>query len=304
MKHCRLGRLAPILALAGALLCGCGRTYVTGQVTDAAGDPFPGARLVLEDTDSETEPFYRSEALSDAGGLFRLRAASGNGCLTVSATGCATMYRSGPVHKGHNRSWDFTLVKSVTVAGRVLDTKGRPLPDRTLALHPERGRASAPGAPQFTNYNEYSEHATDGEGRFRLDGVPPCRLKIVVCHREGRMLQSPVNGSMLNAADVEGRQAAEIVVHPPEDYAISGRVWDGSGRPISRVWAFVQIPHGNAWSDWTDENGAYCIEGLDGTGLSVFTVGFRSAPGADGRDLFLADVPLHATNADLRLPAP
>jgi hypothetical protein len=62
----------------------------------------------------------------------------------VFADGYAPMHRSHDVFEGVNKGWDFTLPQSARVSGKVLDTKGNPMPHRFLQLASLRDRRPPP----------------------------------------------------------------------------------------------------------------------------------------------------------------
>ncbi len=112
-----------------------GPRLVSGRVTDLSGQPIPHARLVIIDVDREAGA-RPAHARVDAEGRFTLRATRGNNQLRVMAEGYSSMAFVRPAHSLWNRGWDFALPKAVSVSGRVVDTTGRPLPDRLVELVP------------------------------------------------------------------------------------------------------------------------------------------------------------------------
>jgi len=270
--------------------------FVSGRVVDDAGQPVAGARLNLYETQADYPGQRTAEGQTDADGWFRLRTRVGYNRLDVRADGYASMYRGQYAHLGWNRNWDFALVPAMAVSGRVVDTAGRPVPDRIVQLFPRGPRRPAEGDSTFFGGGLPPE-PTDTEGRFSIAGVAPSLLEIQVGSKEGNFYQYPVNRRRLDLASGRAPESLELVVRPADDFAIAGRVTDAAGRPLEHIWVDMYIPSGSHWSDWTDQQGAFRLRGLDGVGTSTFAVGFKASG-----DWVLRDVPLNATNVHLIVP--
>jgi protocatechuate 3,4-dioxygenase beta subunit len=187
------------------------------------------------------------------------------------------------------------------VSGRVLDTKGKPAQGRVLELSVVNdGSPPLPGddyAPTRSIAVAVDEH-----GVFDIPTIVPGRYSVLVYRPspiggDRNMEQIPVRGQLLDVKPGARVEGFEIRVNPPEDYAISGHVRDASGKPVCGL--FVGTwgdPNGRCWWTRTDRQGAYRIDGLDGTGLSSFKISF----GYEG--LAILDVPLNSKTADLIVP--
>lgn len=275
--------------------------FVSGRVVDAAGQPVAGAGLKLYETQADYPGMRTAEGQTDMDGRFRLRTRAGYNRLDVRADGYASMYRGQYARPGRNRNWDFALVPAVAVSGRVVDTAGRPVPDRFVGFSPMRLRSPPDGNSALFGYGLPSE-PTDAEGRFTVAGLAPCMHQITVSPKEGNFQQNPVNRRRLDLASGSPPESIELVVRSADDYAIAGRVVDATGRPLERVWVDSYIPSGPHWSCWTDKQGAYRLRGLDGMGLSTFAVGFQTSRAGRAFDWVIHDVPLNATNMQLTVP--
>ena len=93
------------------------------------------------------------------------------------------------------------------------------------------------------------------------------------------MQQIPVKGRILDIISGESLDA-EIRVNPPEAFVISGRVIDGSGKPMRDIGVDSFIPHGRHWWTQTGDNGEFYLDGLDGIGASLLTLYFNGVSGA------------------------
>lgn len=189
-----------------------------------------------------------------------------------------------------------------SVAGRVLDTEGRPAAGRVLELGSvNRDSPPLPGDGDLPRRWPPSP-TTDENGAFEIPSIVPGRYSIVVYRPspiggDRNMQQIPVQGQLLDVKPGARVEGFEIRVNPPEGYAISGHVRDASGNPVCGLFAGTWgDPHGRCWWTLTDRQGAYRIDGLDGIGLSSFKISF----GYEG--LAILDVPLNSKTADLVVP--
>ncbi len=183
----------------------------------------------------------------------------------------------------------------VHVSGRVVDTKGRPRPGRVLSFTASQ---SGPGV-DYVSSKRTIEADTGENGVFDLPHIDPGQYSVLVNGTPANrwyMYQVPVKGSLLEVKPGETLRDVEIVINPPEDFAISGQVRDAKGNPLNGLYVSTSISTGFAWQAMTDSDGNYWIEGLDGTMLSSFKVSF----GHHG--LAILDVPMNAKNVDLVIP--
>ena len=274
---------------------------VAGRVTNPSGRPVAGARLELTFwSDEESPPRQEIETMSDADGRYRLRTRQGNSYMIVRADGYAAMSFNRKTHLGWNRNWDFELVPSVTLPGRVIDTAGQPVPDRVVALSPMQSRQKS--SSPFAFVGGFSPEPTDNEGRFTITTAAPCLQEISVGHRSSGFWQYPVNQPRIDLSSGHRPDFLEIVIRPARDYRIAGRVLDSAGQAITNVYVATYIPGGQHWFDRTDAQGAFCLQGLDGTRLTNFQVHFTSGFRGQQFDLAIADVPLNTTNLNLVVP--
>ncbi len=273
---------------------------VSGRVTDLAGRPIPGAHLELVELYSESSRRLEAETTSDTDGRFRLRTRHGDNQLSVHVEGYASMYFVRKAHVGWNRRWDFELAPAVTLSGRVIDTAGQPIPDRVVALTPLFSRR--PKSSPATFRWGFSPEPTDRDGRYTITTAAPCLQAIRVKSRDNDFMQYPVNQRRVDLTSGQGPESLKLVLHPADAHQLAGHVRDTAGQPISNVYVDTYIPSGPHWTDRTDDQGAFCIQGLDGVGTSSFKVHFRGRVRGTGFNLTLDDVPMNTTNVNLVVP--
>ena len=192
-----------------------GPRWVSGRVVDLSGQPVPNAWLSIIEVDREAgaRPSY---ARVDAEGRFTLRATRGNNQLTVQAEGYSSMVFVRPANRLWNRGWDFALPQSVSVSGRVVDTAGRPLPDRVVELVPLPPKGFSKFQTRFSEI--WPPPPTDKNGHFRV-AAAPCLNRIVVGTKATGDRQDPVNDRVLDLSSGISPEPLEIVLQPAENGA-------------------------------------------------------------------------------------
>lgn len=132
------------------------------------------------------------------------------------------------------------------------------------------------------------------DGRFDLPNLSPGKYTVqaVVLHPyEGfSMVQTPVQGKVIEVRPGDRIRDFEIRVNPPADHAISGQVHDASGRPMRQL--AVSTLSSQAL---TGDDGAFRLEGLD-------LMGSSSCPLVFGSQVTLSAVPVNSTNVTLVWP--
>lgn len=186
------------------------------------------------------------------------------------------------------------------VSGRVLDTNGDPAAGRTLELGRIRGdEPPLPGEEYLRSWPPSPD--TDENGAFEIPSIVPGTYSVVVYRPspiggDRNMEQVPIEGGRFEVAPGESVENLDMRVHAPGDFTVSGRVRDARGNPVCGLVVGIGIPHGRSWWTRTDDQGAYRLDGLDGIGLSSFTVNFGNGQPS------LRNVPLNAEDADLVMP--
>ena len=292
-------------AATGQTTSGGAATQVAGRVTDLDGKPIAGACLMIRSW--ESGPPYASKSRTGVDGEFTLEAQPGNSRLFVYADGHASMYRTNDVLEGVNRGWDFLLPQSAHVSGRITDTHGNPAAKRTVELWEVRTDCppSPPGTSYFLSGGEGAD-TTGNDGHFDMPNVTPGKHRVIVYRSapsaDRNLQQIPVRGRFLDVEAGERYEHVEIVMNPPEDFALAGQVRDRDGNPVRGIGVDTFIPHGRHWWTNTGNDGAYYLDGLDGMGRSTFRLIFNGVTGADDYRLVIPAAPLNAQHVDLVLP--
>ncbi len=201
------------------------------MIHDPAFAPDPGPPLGR----LRTDPDGRGRLYGIGAGTLRVRA-SAEGLCTVEDSVDLTVGAEMP-------RVDFRLLPARTLEGRVRFASGEPVPGaRVLSGDISEGIVVA---------------ATDGEGRYRLDGLPP-GLRGVSVVLGGRV--SYDSGTL----ELPSVRRFDIVL--PKGCALRFRVLDGEGgRPVEGAWVHAQVS-GEDGASWSAS-----VQGVtDGAGGAAF----------------------------------
>lgn len=240
---------------------------VEGRVVDDDGKPVGGARIVLFPSERRGG-FQMREGNSDDSGLFRVEdvppgalqaRASAPGFQTASLANLEV--RAGQDLKGV----EIVLAEGAAVEGRVLSPSGRPVAGAIVAVQEgDRDFFSVPS----------SAASTDGDGRYRLDGVAP----------GARTVHASQEGYRRTVRDLEVRPGENTLDLTLEGGAeVRGRVVDEGGAPVPG--ARVSLREG--WRSWDLPRG---VSGADGS--------FTLTSVADGTYHLLAEKEGYARNEE------
>jgi hypothetical protein len=310
ISHGRAHQMRVVMAALGiltlVLLAGCkpvNRGFVAGQIVDESGSPVEGAQIVVRDLSADDD-LNDTESYSAADGGFHVPVRCECGGLSVYAEGYASLYCDRKIVQGANSGWTIKLTRLVSVSGTVLDTEGRPVPDRVLVFKPLRTPTSDGSEIGYYMNCCRKEDCTDAQGRFHLSDIPPLKCEITVSHVGDHLRQQPVNSEVFDLTRPENRADLEIRIYPPGDYAISGHIHDAQGHPVPRVFVDTHsIPHGLHWYTFSDEKGVFRLEGLDGLGKDPIDVHFRGATQTSGGFQFTkTTIALHTTDLKVVVP--
>jgi uncharacterized GH25 family protein len=226
---------------------------VEGKAVDGDGKPVAGARIVILPTDRRAG-FQIEDGTSDDGGVFRIEdvppgaaeaRATARGFQAASVSNLEI--RAGQDLKGV----EIVLAAGAAVEGRVLSPAGRPVAGADVeVLAAEEGRRffMMPVSAQ-----------TDGDGRYRLEGVAPGARTVQASHESYR--------SAVRDLEVRpGENTLDISLEGGSE--VRGRVVDEGGAPVPgarvslregvRSW---DLPGGVSGAD-----GGFTLEGVaDGT---------------------------------------
>lgn len=268
--------------------------FVTARVSDSGEEPAPisGADVVL--AEDGLSPFPLS-ARTDAAGSVRLgpilpRAAT----LSVRADGFVP--ESGlPVPSGEAPELHVALVRGGRVLGQISDAeglavegarlevvgndwRGRPIARHSGSTGVSRGffdQALGPPLPLVpmgelgvlpgplpmpgtapTAGPPAAAWASDLEGHFRIDDVPPGRVRVLARHPDFvEAMSEPVT------LEAGGEQRVSIVL--VRGGALEGRIFDERGRPVEGARIDAIAPHGTQQkSAISREDGSFAFGGL------------------------------------------
>jgi len=207
------------------------RFRIAGRVSDDHGQPVEGV-LVLARHEPEAQVLHPlAQVATDERGEFVLSGLdAGRYTLAASRRGQATVERGG-IEAGAT-GVALTLTGGGVVAGRVVDTKGRPVPAFTIVV------------TRPTSALEQSIVTTasiiDGEGRFELRDLPAGNVRLIAS-AAGLAQSEPAD------AKVDDARPIEITLH--RGGTLKGKVVDrtsGEALPRARVTVDTSIGGGSS----------------------------------------------------------
>lgn len=231
---------------------------VEGRTVDPDGKPVAGVRLFIHPSDpaslgSSFRMFSRSrsrQAISDETGFFRIEDVIPGGFeLQAMATGYQRSeldnleVRAGQELKG----LEVVLAPGAAVEGRVFSPSGQPLAGAEVGV-------TDPTVDFF-----FGNATTDGDGRFRLEGIAPGTRSVQAEHKSYRRAVKELEVRLgENSIDLRLEGGVEV----------RGRVVDEGGTPVAS--ARVSLRAGpRSWNQPDSASGAdgsFTIEGVaDGT---------------------------------------
>ncbi len=132
---------------------------LVGTVVDAAGQPLPGATVIVSDRagasfDEKTDVHGAFEMLGIAAGAYDVIARKGGQASPSSQIALVTDART-----------ELRLItQDVQITGTVVDPRGEPIAEARVLALPMRAVRTA---------SSFANDATDAKGRFHLDGLEP-----------------------------------------------------------------------------------------------------------------------------------
>jgi protocatechuate 3,4-dioxygenase beta subunit len=226
---------------------------VSGRVVTDTGEPVPNATVSVRPADAALPAGLSGMTTStDAEGAFELlNLAAGKLALSAAAKGyVAGDTRLIEVSDGQSlENVDLQLQRGASIEGTVLTATGTAATAARVSLLAKRS------VHNMLALEVTGGTRTDGDGRFRLDGVPL--------------------GPQIVSADQDGflRAQRELTVQPGinrldlrlgEGSAIGGRVTDSGGRPLAgAAVALLTAGPGLAREEMSDASGAFRFAGLE-----------------------------------------
>lgn len=236
---------------------------VSGRVLDPDGKPIPEAQVFLIEMRSESFGGGQSsllparlprDAKTDEKGAFEIeRVAPGPIQVNAQAPRRQRARVEGlEVKPGRDlTNVEIVLAPGGTVEGRVLSPEGRPVPNAQVSV----AETASQGMMVFSSV----QTKTDGDGRYRLDGVPP----------GPRTLEATAEGYRRGVRDVEVTAETRTVDFELErGLEVAGRVVDDAGNPIPSVQVVLTAGRNffDALRAITGADGGFRISGVqDGT---------------------------------------
>ncbi len=264
-----------------------------GQLRDAEG-PVVG-EVALDELEKTA---LRRTAMSDKNGHFAISAVLPGKYLVSARTPDHLTIRAKAIAVASGDRFDLTMERGASLDGEVLDQQGSPvagaavqafkqleggallplsgldwdMPGSTDGRLEEAGElgilrgplpfpkdvSSGLGSPSTATTTAASDFMTDGRGHFRLTGLPPGAVVVIVRHPKFAVSRSP---SLL--VSVTGPNNVRVVLEHADEF-LEGEVRDARENPIGGVRVELESSKGAAIDDRqsavTDRAGLFRIE--------------------------------------------
>jgi hypothetical protein len=201
----------------------------------------------------------------------------------------------GPVTAG-NRGFsdiELTMFPASRISGRVVDLDGRPVANVLVNLN---GRQNGEDPHQI-----WDPERSAPDGSFTIASVPPREYELILLP-EGEHTYIKASPPTDTVSVVKGQDIRGLKVLLDLKLSITGRVTDGSGRPVEGV--EVDCRAGRiSRKGRTDRDGKYSVAGLE-DGLyrvNVNQIDNKRIDTRDYPDLVVEDVPAGSENIDFVL---
>jgi uncharacterized GH25 family protein len=267
---------------------------VSGRTLDPDGKPVTGASVFL--SEEESKSFGGQSALM-ASGRFHRGITDDEGSFSFDGVSPGPFNLSARAPRRQEAELanlelkagqdltglDLVLPPGAEVSGKVLSPEGRPVADAEVAVV----QASENGFPAFSSLRA----TTDGDGGYRINGIPPGR----------HTLEARAEGYRRAVRDVEVTAAAAVDFALERGLEISGRVVDDAGSPVPGA-RLLLIAGQNAFNSprtASEADGTFRFSGLqDGTyRLAALKDGYTSD--RKGTTVTLAGAPVSGLEVKL-----
>lgn len=244
---------------------------VSGRVIDEAGVPVPRARVSVRSAwgggggDDDDDSAAAKLSITDAEGRFTIQALASGTHRLSALDGVHAPATSDPVAVSDQPVTGVTITMKAggTLAGRVTDTAGAPVPHATVRVAGQ-SRAMWGVTPR--------QVTCDDQGAFEVRGLPRRKLSV--------RAESDQAASQIAEADLTERAKQEVKLVLDVAGAIAGKVVDEGGGAVAeiQVTAFPDLADDAGWngmalagmtSAMTDGAGAFEIRGLPDGGYKL-----------------------------------
>jgi len=247
------------------------RATVVGRIVDPEGNPVQGHPVSSSDMLGEFCVGGKSRA-SGEDGRYRLSATAGTRvCVRASAQQNGAEHPAIVVVAGEHYEMPDIIVRPLhTIAGRVVDPYGEPVPEARVRMRF--------GHQPF-------DTVTDAQGAFKFEKVEQRGDHV-------RFSASDAEGTLAGQAEIEARRASDdIVLQLVRAASVAGRMVEADGKPIPGALAsvFVVVQTRDIWSTVVararaDAQGRYCIRGLVPHPRGFVTGSAQGYASADSRE--------------------
>ena len=238
-------------------------------VSTGDGKPVPGAYVRLDLARSaggqggEEDDFAVGGSCDDSGSVVLPRVPSGGGWLAtilVRAEGFPCHFERPGAIDPRNATLRISIGRGATIRGRVVRTRQRSGEDVVVCA-----RGDLDGDPDWSHAG-----MTGSDGTFEVVGVPVGEVTLLFTDVRLSGRAAP-DGASYTSSNPSARLTMHVVTHEaevvsvgtievPDTSAISGTVWDSSGKRATHGWVLLD---GVGRNTPLSEDGGFTIEGVE-----------------------------------------
>ena len=249
--------------------------FLVGRVLKPNGDPLVGARVRAKRNDhsgrDRTDALFPIIAQTDAEGNFRLEMEEpGTFSIRTDAEGFAPS-RNVSVEVPSDVPLELELRRSLTVAGRVVDTAGQPVPGATVSK--ARGFEDPWSELGYTEEHISARIHSDADGHFEMSGLPPGDFVLQAAHPDY------ASGAEVVVELQEDQRAPDVVLTLQRGAIVRGVLYEMGERAGAGVRVTASPgPSGIGNTVSTDAVGEFVFERLHPGRWQFFSMGSAKLP--------------------------
>ncbi len=226
---------------------------LSGRVTDTAGQPLGQVQVGGSVTDQQ---YSRQSAQTKDDGTFEHTGYAFGDQVTLNTR--KTGYSAepyGPLTIGEEglSGVEIVMEPGASIAGIVVDTRGKPLPAMYVNANPENN-----------DHNQMRRANTQDDGTFKVESLAPGTYTMYVSPQNAYGRSRPTKAQEVRVGKAQAVTGIRLVYDEQQGLSIAGRVTNKAGDPVATAYVNAHSKlGGNSYGyTQTDADGRYEVKGL------------------------------------------